>query len=115
MKTKPHSILLLRLAVAVCLLAPAPIARATDSLVAFGLTNKSIFGASLHLDSHSDPLYIDGLSDLGYRGVSVKLGEADAGMTFAPYKQGPLNDDQFMIAQFHRDSSISQIAEAIDV
>ena len=98
MKTKPHPILLLRLAVAVCLLAPAPIALATDSLVAFGLTNKSIFGASLHLDSHSDPLYINGLSDLGYRGVSVKLGEADAGMTFAPYKQGPLNDDQFMIA-----------------
>ncbi len=98
MKTKPHPIPLLLLVVAVCLFAPAPIARASDSLVAFGLTNKSIFGASLSIDSESGLFDVKSLSDLGYRGVSVKLGEADAGMTFAPYKQGPLNDDQFMIA-----------------
>lgn len=98
MKNTPRPLPVLILAVTAFLFALAPIARATDSLVAFGLTNKSIFGASLYLDSHSDPLQINGLSDLGYRGVSVKLGEADAGMTFAPYKYGPLYDDQFMVA-----------------
>ena len=100
MKNMPRPLPVLVLAVAVFLLAPAPRSSASDSLVAFGLTNKSIFGASLQLDPESSSalLEIKGLSDLGYRGVSVKLGEADAGMTFAPYKQGPLNDDQFMIA-----------------
>jgi len=98
MKIMSRPLPALIVATAAFLLAPTSMTRASDSLVAFGLTNKSIFGASLQLDSHSDPLYINGLTDLGYRGVSVKLGEADSGLTFAPYKQGALNDDQFMIA-----------------
>jgi hypothetical protein len=98
MKSMPHPIPVLILALAATLLAPIPKARASDSLVAFGLTNKAIFGAGLEVGDEFNGMSVLGLSDLGHRGVSVKLGEADAGMTFAPYKFGPLYDDQFMVA-----------------
>lgn len=97
MKTTPRSILVTISLVALAPLLSAPVAHATDSLVVFGLTNQSILGAALRTDEEFDRLQVYGLSDLGFQGVSVKLGEADSGMTFTPYKDGSLYDHQFMV------------------
>lgn len=70
-----------------------------ERLVVFGLTNVSINGASLSTLSEGWGLRVEGLSDLGYKGVSVRLGEADAGLFFSPQLQTTPVDNNFMSAQ----------------
>jgi hypothetical protein len=74
-------------------------ASGADQLVVFGLTNVSINGAALSTLSEGRGLHVEGLSDLGYKGVSVRLGEADAGLFFSPQLQTSPVDDNFMSAQ----------------
>src|SRR5207302_2992443 len=64
----------------------------------FGLTNQSINGASLSALDSRPGLHVDGLSDLGYKGLAINLGEADSGLFFSPQVNGFLNDTNFMLA-----------------
>jgi len=71
-------------------------ARADDTFVIFGLTNQAINGATLSL-SENGFLHVDNLSDFGYRGISVNLGEAESGLFFSPQVAGFINDTNFML------------------
>ena len=73
-------------------------ARALDSAVVFGLTNKSINGANLTLLDYPAGLHVDNLSDYGFQGLSVRLGEAESGLYFTPQVSGQLNNSNFMAA-----------------
>lgn len=70
---------------------------AADEFVIFGLTNRSIFGSTLTVDTEYPALHVIGLSELGYKGLSVRLGEAESGLYFSPSTRRDLNDDNFMI------------------
>lgn len=72
-------------------------ARAADESVIFGLTNRSILGAALTVDTEYPALHVTGLSELGYMGLSVRLGESESGLFFSPSTRVSLSDDNFMI------------------
>lgn len=63
---------------------------------AFGLTNSSIFGASVERDEDYPWLHVGDLSRYGYKGLSVKLGEADSGLFFTPSTRATLEDGYSM-------------------
>jgi hypothetical protein len=92
--------ILMTLAMAVAIsIAAIPLTRcsAADEVVAFGLTNRSINSAALFLDPEYHDLRVTNLSTLGYKGVSVRLGQAESGLFFSPYTRASLQDDNFMI------------------
>ena len=70
---------------------------AADEVVAFGLTNRSINLAAIFLDPDYGDLRVTNLASLGYRGISVRLGEAESGLFFAPYTRASLQNNHFMI------------------
>ena len=70
---------------------------AADESVLFGLTNRSIFGAVLTVDPDYPALHVSELSEFGYKGLSVRLGEAESGLYFSPSTRAEHNDDNFMI------------------
>jgi hypothetical protein len=67
-----------------------------DEVVLYGLTNRSIAGATVVADEETRMLNVGGLSDYGYKGVSVRLGEADSGLFFTPFTRASLENDYFM-------------------
>jgi hypothetical protein len=69
---------------------------AADEIVAFGLTNRSINLAEISLDTEYQELHVGDLAELGYKGVSVRLGEAESGLFFAPYTHASLENGNFM-------------------
>ncbi len=74
-----------------------PFAAQADEVVMFGITNRSINGASVSV-SESGGFHVDGLSAFGYKGVSVLLGEADSGLFFSPQLGQTPNNGNFMAA-----------------
>ena len=74
-------------------------ARTADTMVVFGLTNQSINGTALSVLDFGR-LHVDALSYLGYKGLSVRLGEAESGLFFKPQVSGYgfLEDTNFMTA-----------------
>lgn len=96
MKNALRSSLRVLMSALIPLIVPVPLAQAAESAVNFGLVNRSILGATLLPDAESDILRVSNLSSLGYQGISVQLGEADAGFAFTPYKEQSLQDGQFM-------------------
>ena len=70
---------------------------AADEVVAFGLTNRSINSATIYLDPDDHDLRVTNLSSLGYKGVSVRLGEAESGLFFSPYTRASLENNNSMI------------------
>ena len=73
-------------------------ATAADETVVFGLTNQAIHGASLLYDPAFHNLRVQSLSTLGYKGLSVRLGQAESGLFFSPSTDSrPVEDGHFMI------------------
>ncbi len=70
---------------------------AADELVAFGLTNRSINSAAIFLDPEYRDLRVTNLSSHGYKGVSVRLGQAESGLFFSPYTRASLVNANFMV------------------
>src|SRR5436189_3480121 len=70
---------------------------AAEEITAFGLTNRSINSAAIFLDPEYHDLRVTNLSSLGYKGISVRLGQAESGLFFSPYTRASLQDDNFMI------------------
>src|SRR5438093_6553797 len=100
---------LLSLSVTLIWLHPA----AADSFRAFGLTNTPIGDAQITFDggtmtvtsaggSASAPLGGE-LLPAGTFGVSVQLGDADAGLWASPYHNGYVNDENFLVGQVFGD------------
>ena len=73
------------------------LATAADEVLIYGLTNRAINGASLSIDEDRAALDVIGLSNLGYNGLSVRLGEAESGLFFSPFTRASIQDDDFMI------------------
>jgi hypothetical protein len=91
--------ILMNLAMAVAIsIAAIPLTRcsAADEVVAFGLTNRSINSAAIFLDPEYRDLRVTDLSTLGYKGVSVRLGQAESGLFFSPYTRASLENNNFM-------------------
>jgi hypothetical protein len=69
---------------------------AADEIIAFGLTNRSINFAEISLPTEYEELHVRNLAELGYNGLSVRLGQAQSGLFFSPHTQARLENDNFM-------------------
>ena len=82
---------------------------AADEVVAFGLTNRSINSATVFLDPEYRDLRVTNLSSFGYKGLSVRLGQAESGLFFSPYTRASLENNNFMIGHaFGRSAGIER-------
>src|SRR5262245_4021029 len=86
---------------------------AAESFRAFGLTNAPIGDAEVAFQGGTMTVTSAGSSGVappgnerlpaGTFGVSVQLGEADAGLWASPYHNGYVNDENFMVGQVFGD------------
>ncbi len=87
----------MRLGLAAAIAFPLSHAAAAGETVAFGLTNKAINGTAVSYNSTDHELRVRELSEFGYKGLSVWLGQADSGLFFSPYtRSSPHEDGNFM-------------------
>ncbi len=68
-----------------------------EDVLMYGLTNRALNGAEVVADHDLPWLNVGNLSDLGYRGVSVRLGEADSGLFFSPFTRASVADNHYMV------------------